>query len=91
LPIAIRPHPRPLYQRQKGEYCNLFAADDVLDAAQRQAQDTYMRHVKVARVALKMLKIARAALQDRPLHLEKISVAAPARRASRPSAAVFWL
>ena len=32
------------------------------------------------------LKISRVGLQDRPQQLEKIGVAAPARRASRPSA-----
>src|SRR4051812_44754378 len=68
---ALRDKARVLYQRQKGEYGNLLAAGDALDAAQRQAKDTYMRHVKVARVAL---KADRGALQA-------LNLAAQRRRA----------
>jgi hypothetical protein len=50
---ALRDTARGLYQRQKGEYGNLLSAGDALEVARRQAKDTYMRHVKVARVALK--------------------------------------
>lgn len=42
-----------LDQQQKDIYGGLFSAVDTLDAARRQANDTFMRHVKVARVALK--------------------------------------
>jgi hypothetical protein len=44
---------RAFYQRQKNEYGALVAANNALDAAQRQTQDLYMRHVKAARVALR--------------------------------------
>jgi hypothetical protein len=50
---ALRESALALYQRQKGAYGDLFAAADALDAAQRQAHDSYMRHIKVARIALK--------------------------------------
>jgi hypothetical protein len=50
---ALRDSARIHYQRQKSEYGNLLAARDAFDTAQRQAQATYMRQVKVARVALK--------------------------------------
>ncbi|HEX9372025.1 MAG TPA: hypothetical protein VF897_13510, partial [Roseiflexaceae bacterium] len=50
---ALREKVRALHQRQKGEYGDLFRATDALEAAQRQAHDTYMRYVKVARVVLK--------------------------------------
>jgi hypothetical protein len=50
---ALRDGARIHYQRQKSEYGNLLAARDAFDTAQRQAQATYMQHVKVARVALK--------------------------------------
>lgn len=50
---ALRDAAIVLYQQQKDGYGGLFAAADTLDEAQRQAGDTFMRHVKVARVALK--------------------------------------
>jgi hypothetical protein len=49
---ALRQQAWALYQRQKGEYGELSTASDEVDAAQQQARTTYMRHVKVARVAL---------------------------------------
>lgn len=50
---ALREQARALYERQKGEYAEQFAASEALKAAQQQAQGTYMHYVKVARVALK--------------------------------------
>jgi hypothetical protein len=50
---ALHERAHVLYQRQKIEYGNLLAANDAFDQAQRRAQDSYMRQVKVARVALK--------------------------------------
>jgi hypothetical protein len=50
---ALRERARALYERQKSEYGELFAANDALEATQQQAQSTYMCYVKVARVALK--------------------------------------
>jgi hypothetical protein len=50
---ALREQVRTFYEQQKGEYAELFAASDALEAAQQQAKGTHMRYVKVARVALK--------------------------------------
>ena len=48
---VLRETARAFHQRQKEAYGDLFAAGDALDAARRQVQATYMRHVKLARVA----------------------------------------
>src|SRR5262249_4685941 len=49
---ALRENALALYQRQKGAYGDLRTANDAYAAALAQAQETYMRYVKVARVAL---------------------------------------
>ncbi len=41
-----------LYQRQKNAYGDVQTANDAYAAAQAQAQETYMRYVKIARIAL---------------------------------------
>jgi hypothetical protein len=49
----LRERAHTLHQRRIIEYGNLLAASDAHEQAQRQAQDSYMRQVKVARIALK--------------------------------------
>lgn len=49
---ALRQQAWALYQGQKGEYGELSSAGDGLEAVQQQARATYMRYVKVARVAI---------------------------------------
>lgn len=52
-----------LHAQQKREYGEQFTATDALDAALTTANTTYMRHVKVARVALKNERGASQALR----------------------------
>ncbi len=48
----LRENLRTFYQQQKGAYGDLYTAGDELADAQQQAHETYMRYLKVARVAL---------------------------------------
>ncbi len=48
---------------QKKEYGEQFAATDQLDAAMSTANKTYMRHVKIARIAFKSERGIQSALQ----------------------------
>src|SRR5215212_9773251 len=57
---SLRESALALYQRQKGAYGDSQTANDAYAAAQGLAQETYMRYVKVARVAL---EAERGALQ----------------------------
>ena len=50
---ALRDNVRALSQRQRGEYGDLFAAKDTLQALRQQAHQAYMRYVNVARVTFK--------------------------------------
>ena len=49
---ALYEHVEELYQRQRKEYGDQFAAGDELQTAWKEANKEYMRYVKVARVAL---------------------------------------
>lgn len=68
---ALRENALALYQRQKSAYGDLQTANDAYAAAQAQAQETYMRYVKVARVALEEERGA----------LQKLSLASRRKRA----------
>jgi len=50
---ALREHALALYQRQRAALGDRFAATDARASAQAQAHAIYMRHVAVARVALR--------------------------------------
>jgi imidazolonepropionase-like amidohydrolase len=49
--------------KQKQEYGEQFSATDALDTAMSAANQVYMRHVKVARIALRGQRGAAKALQ----------------------------
>lgn len=49
---ALHEQALALYQRQKNAYGDLHTAIDAYAAAQAQAQETYIRYVKIARIAL---------------------------------------
>jgi hypothetical protein len=50
--VALHENALALYQRQKVEYGDLRTTNDAYTAALAQAQETYIRYVKVARIAL---------------------------------------
>lgn len=62
-----------LHLKQKQEYGEQYAATGALQAAKEAADKTYMRHLKLARVALKDEKSAEAALQLSGIRKESMS------------------